>query len=275
MKLDPAIIAMDLDDTLLRHDLSISDRTVQTLERCAERGILPVLASGRSPEAMAPYARRIGLDVMPSYIIANNGSQILRSNTFDSIYERFIPTDIAIEAFRLCEDAGLSCHIYERDMMYVSKETEYSQQDFNLSGLKPVVPDDYEQIIRKGVYKLVIPGDPEYIVAVEAELKVLFEGRATIFVSKPYFMEILPIGAGKGEALKELAEDMLRIPSERVMAFGDSMNDESMLRYAPISVAMKNSRPEILRLARHVTERTNDEDGLAYFLEKHVLDGYT
>ncbi len=36
MKLDVGIIAMDLDDTLLRHDLTISDRTVATLRRAAE-----------------------------------------------------------------------------------------------------------------------------------------------------------------------------------------------------------------------------------------------
>ena len=51
MKLEPAIIAMDLDDTLLRHDLSISDRTVRTLAAARDRGIKISLASGRSPEA--------------------------------------------------------------------------------------------------------------------------------------------------------------------------------------------------------------------------------
>ncbi len=271
MKFDARIISMDLDDTLLRHDLSISDRTVEVLKRCEQRGILPVLASGRSPEAMHPYARRIGIDKISSYIICNNGAQIIRSDTSEILYERRIPTDIAIEAFRLCIDAGLSCHIYEDQIMYISKETEYSRQDFNLSGLQPVIPDEYEELIRKGVYKLVIPGHPEYIVPVEAELKVLFEGRATIFVSKPYFLEILPLNAGKGEALRELAENRLGFRREQVMAFGDSMNDESMLRYAGISVAMKNSRSEILKLATYITDETNDNDGIADYLEKYVL----
>ena len=84
---------------------------------------------------------------------------------------------------------------------------------------------------------------------VESEFKVHFKGRATVFVSKPFFLEVLPIIAGKGEALKEIAEDILGIPRSRVMAFGDSMNDESMIRYAGQSVAMSNGRSEILKLA--------------------------
>lgn len=270
MKLDVNMLAMDLDDTLLRQDLSISDRTVSTLRRAADRGILIMLASGRSPEAMSEYARRIGIDREKSYLICNNGSQVITSDTGETVFEHFLPADIAIEAFRLCIDAGLSCHIYEHQHIFVSKETEWSDRDFQLSGLAPVIPDDYEALIRKGTYKLVIPGDPDYLVPVEAELKVVFAGRATIFVSKPYFLEILPADTGKGEALRELA-GRLGVDRQNVMAFGDSMNDESMIRWAGQSVAMRNGRSEIIALARHITDLPNEEDGIADFIEKHVL----
>lgn len=271
MKLETKLIAMDLDDTLLRHDLTISDRTIRTLKRASEQGITLVLASGRAPHAMYRFAEIIGIDKKKSFIISNNGSQIITSDTKEVLREYFIPQDVAIEAFRLVVDAGLSCHIYEEGIIHVSKETEFSDRDHQLSGLQPVIPEDYEALIRKGVYKLVIPGDPEFIVPIEAELKVIFKDRATIFVSKPYFLEILPLNAGKGEALKEVAEDMLGLTSDDVMAFGDSMNDESMIRYAGHGTAMVNSRKEILTLAKHVTDLSNDEDGIADFLEKYVL----
>lgn len=271
MKLDVDIIALDLDDTLLKHDLSISDRTVRALHSAYESGIKIILASGRAPEAMAIYAKRIGLDKMQSYIISNNGAQVIASDTGVILKEHFLPEDIAIEAFRLVVDAGLSCHIYEDNIIHVSKETEFSDQDRFLSGLIPKIPDDYEALIRKGAYKLVIPGDPDYIIPIEAEFKVIFEGRATIFVSKPYFMELLPFNCGKGEALKEIAEDILNVPRSRVMAFGDSMNDESMIAYAGLSVAMCNGRKEILDLAQFQTDFSNDDDGIADFLEKYVI----
>lgn len=270
MKLDIGLVALDLDDTLLRCDLTISDRTVQTIAKVEDRGIPVILASGRAPEAMTPYAKRIGLDTRDSFLITNNGSQVIRSNTGETVFEHFLPPDLAVEAFRLVLDAGLSCHTYEGNIMYVSKETEYSNQDNHLSGLQTVVPDDYEALLRKGVYKLVIPGHPEFIVPVEQIFKEHFEGRVTIFVSKPYFMEILPIEAGKGEALSEVAA-LLGVEQNRVMAFGDSMNDESMIRWAGQSVAMSNGRQEILALAKHKTYHSNNDDGIADFLEKHVL----
>lgn len=271
MKLDIGIIAMDLDDTLLRQDLTISDQTVAALGEASRRGIVVVLASGRSPEAMKPYARRIGIDRIKSYLICNNGSQIITSDTGETIREWFLSEDVAIEAYRLAVDAGLSVHVYEDNIIHASRETEYSERDHQLSGLTVEVPDDYETFLRKGAFKLVIPGDEEYIVPVEAELKVHFKGKATLFVSKPYFLEVLPFGSGKGEALKEIAEGILALPRSRVMAFGDSMNDESMIRYAGESVAMKNGRRDIIKLARHVTDETNDDDGIADFLERYVL----
>ena len=84
-------------------------------------------------------------------------------------------------------------------------------------------------------------------------------------------MEILPLNAGKGEALQEIAETRMKLQREDVMAFGDSMNDESLIRYAGMSVAMKNGRREIQALARFITEETNDDDGIADFLERRVL----
>lgn len=262
---------MDLDDTLLKDDLTISDRTCEALSACDELGIRIMLASGRAPEAMFSFAGRIGIDKRPSHIICHNGSQAIESDTGKVVVEHYLPPDIAVEAFRLTKDAGLSCHVYEGNLIHVSRETEFSDRDRMLSGLQPVIPADYERLVSEGVFKLVIPGDPEFIVPIEAELKVHFAGRATVFVSKPFFLEILPAGVGKGETLRDIAEGLLGIGRDRVMAFGDSMNDETMIEYAGMGVAMKNARREILGIADFVTDKTNDEDGIADFLERFVL----
>ena len=55
------------------------------------------------------------------------------------------------------------------------------------------------------------------------------------------------------------------------MAFGDSMNDESMLRMTAHGVAMSNGLPQIREAAAYVTRKSNDEDGIADFLEAFVL----
>ena len=64
-------------------------------------------------------------------------------------------------------------------------------------------------------------------------------------------MEILPPNCGKGEAITWLAKH-IGIDPAQTMAFGDSMNDESMIRLCGYGVAMKNGLEEIKNIAKKV-----------------------
>ena len=74
-------------------------------------------------------------------------------------------------------------------------------------------------------------------------------------------VEINQIHANKGEALLALAEH-LGISRESTMAFGDGLNDLSMLREAGIGVAMSNACNEAKQLSDWVS-LSCDEDGVA------------
>ena len=60
------------------------------------------------------------------------------------------------------------------------------------------------------------------------------------------------------------------IQEDEVMAIGDNINDKKMLKNAGMGVAMKESTPEIIEVAKEVTD-TNDHDGVASVLEKYIL----
>ena len=117
---------------------------------------------------------------------------------------------------------------------------------------------------------MLIPGDPEKLQALQAELKKALGDKATIFISKPYFLEILPKNCGKGEAILQLANH-LNVPKEKTMSFGDSMNDESMFTHTEHAVAMQNALPEIQKIAKYITATTNNQDGVAHFITDWVL----
>jgi Cof subfamily protein (haloacid dehalogenase superfamily) len=120
-----------------------------------------------------------------------------------------------------------------------------------------------------GCCKIQIPGDPKTL---EPLVKLLedYSSSATMYFYKPHLLEILPPGVDKGSALAFLTEK-LSIPREAVMAFGDSMNDESMLRWAGHSVAMINGDSRLKEIAAIITDKTNDEDGVAEVIERYVL----
>jgi len=187
-----------------------------------------------------------------------------------TIHQVLLPGDILVEAYRLAQITGLSCQVYDDDTIFSPEMTPWIEEDHRLSGLGIQIVPDYEALLRQGFPKIILSGPAEQMASVRQILEGLLGGRCTIFVSKPYFMELVPVNSGKGEALKWLAE-RLGIAQEETMAFGDSMNDESMIRYAGHSVAMCNGRPEIKTLARYTTSFSNDDDGVARFIEEHVL----
>jgi HAD superfamily hydrolase (TIGR01484 family) len=75
------LLALDLDDTLLRSDLSISYRTRNIIKKAEASGVTVVLASGRTQAAMEHYVRLLGMHKQRGYMICNNGTVIQESHT--------------------------------------------------------------------------------------------------------------------------------------------------------------------------------------------------
>jgi Cof subfamily protein (haloacid dehalogenase superfamily) len=263
------MFALDLDDTLLRSDLSISFRTRNAIKKAEAAGIVVVLASGRVPSAMETFARHLGLHRRPGYLICNNGTIIQESHTGAIVEEVRLPAAAALIAYDLAAAEGFPIQIYEDDILYVSRSNEYTDYDQKITGLRQVVVDNFRDMVAAGCGKLLIPGDPLILRPLENLLKTYINDDITIFSSKPYFLEILPPHTDKGTALAKVAE-RLRIPREQVLAIGDSMNDEAMLRWAGVGVAMVNGDRRIKDMADLISNRSNDEDGVADVIERYL-----
>jgi hydroxymethylpyrimidine pyrophosphatase-like HAD family hydrolase len=119
-----------------------------------------------------------------------------------------------------------------------------------------------------GCYKLIIPGESELLKHIEIIIRTYLGQSLTLFTSRPNFLEITPEETDKGTALAKVAK-ILKVKREQTMAIGDSMNDEAMIRWAGVGVAMVNGDERIKSMADLVTEHTNDEDGAAEIIEKY------
>jgi Cof subfamily protein (haloacid dehalogenase superfamily) len=264
------LIALDIDDTLLRTDLTVSYRTRKAVKRCIAAGIAVVLASGRTYSALQPYVKMLSLHKNNNYLICGNGSVIQESATGNIVYHVTLPLKPALAAFDLADAEGFAVQIYENDMVYVSRKNEFAGYEKKLTGMHLSVPDNFREMIAGGCHKLVIPGDPMLLKQLEVILLNFIGDSLTVFTSKPYYLEILPPAADKGSALSKIAE-MSGIERNEVMALGDSMNDEAMIRWAGLGVAMCNGDERIKKIADIVTDKSNDEDGAARVIEQYVL----
>jgi Cof subfamily protein (haloacid dehalogenase superfamily) len=219
---------------------------------------------------MERFSRLLGLHKRPGYLICNNGTIVQESHTGNRVSETLLDTAAALAVYDLAAAEGFAVQLYEEDVMYVSRDNEYTRYDQKLTGLRQVVVENFRDMIEEGCYKLLIPGDPMLLQPLESIIRTYLGNDITLFTSKPYFLEVLPKGTDKGTALAMVAGS-LGIAREAVLAIGDSMNDEAMLRWAGTGVAMVNGDDRIKSIASLVTEKSNDDDGVAEVIERFVL----
>ena len=86
-----AVIALDLDGTVLRDDKTVSAFTVETLQTLSRKGIPIFFATGRD--------QRIARQVMPfvdfpAWIILNNGMKARKLPEWNEIYTHFVPASL-------------------------------------------------------------------------------------------------------------------------------------------------------------------------------------
>ena len=265
------VLALDLDDTLLHSDLSISSRTRNAIKRIEAAGVTVVLASGRIPAAMEQFSRLLGLNKRPGYLVSNNGALIQESHTGKIIHEARMEAGTILTLCDLADAEGFPLQMYENDIIYVSRHNEYSSLDQKATGFRQVLVENFRAMAGAVCHKLIIPGDPAHLVFLQEFISNFLGENITLSTSRPYLLDIMPKDTDKGSALAKIAK-ILKVSAAEVLAIGDSMNDEAMIRWAGIGVALANADERIKSIANYIAEHTNDDDGVADVIEKYFLN---
>jgi Cof subfamily protein (haloacid dehalogenase superfamily) len=256
------LIALDLDDTLLREDLGVSEGNRRALAEAEAAGLRIVLASGRNIHSMRHYASLLGLDGPEDYLVCSNGAELLGASDGRVLERRLLEPELCREISAEIGARGFPWQLYDGGMIHASRPNPWAERDSRLTG-QPLLPIEGEEaFFARGQVKFVVPGEPAAIEALRRELSARLAGKAEVLTSKPYFLEVLPLGVDKGSALERLA-GLLGLDMGRVMAIGDAMNDLGMIRAAGWGCAPANALPAVKAAARMVSERTNEEDAVA------------
>ena len=91
----------------------------------------------------------------------------------------------------------------------------------------------------------------------------------TVTSSFPLNNEIGGASTSKADALEFLLQNF-GLHKENLMVCGDSRNDISMIEHAGLGVAMGNA-DDFVKDAADITTLSNEEDGVAYAIEKYAL----
>jgi Cof subfamily protein (haloacid dehalogenase superfamily) len=268
----PALIACDVDGTLLGEDEKVTARTRDAVRAAIDAGVLFVLATGRPPRWIPPVVD--GLGFAPIAVCANGGviydpetDRVLSAKTLsvDALSELAeIATRVIPGAGLAVERVGASAHDSATPQFVSSPGYEHAWLN----------PDNTEvsldDLLSAPAVKLLVrkAGARSADMAAALAKHVDVEGDIT-YSTNNGLIEIVPVGVDKANGIAEIAGP-LGIPESDWVTFGDMPNDVPMLLRAGLGVAMGNAHPDALAAANEVTT-TNADDGVARVLERWWL----
>lgn len=261
------LIAFDLDNTLLNTKKEVTPETLCVLEKAASLGIEIVPVTGRVWSSVPDAVK--GMKFI-HYAVTLNGAEVYDIKNERTLLEALMPVERVETMCRAFEDLGVVYDFVANGQGWMKKEcwdridsVTHGKWQADIMKSTRMPTDDIFGKLRAsgGVQKLQIYTlDAVLRENLLAALPVVFP-HALFTSSVPNNIEINDLNANKGAGLKFIA-DYLNIPVSATMAFGDGLNDISMIKAAGIGVAMGNACSELLEIADHVTSDC-DHDGVA------------
>ena len=261
------LLAIDLDGTLVNDRLELDPRDVAAVKAATAAGVAVVVATGRMFKSSLRYAEPLGLK---GPIINYQGAMVREIASGDVWYrcELTIPMQQRVLAFAEPRDWHVNAYVDER--VYTARP----RPEADLYARIAMVP--YEGVgplskwVRQDSTKMVLVDmDPEDVPARIAELGAWMGDVGRVTRSLDWFVEVVNPQVSKARALA-LVADRLGVAQAEVCAIGDNLNDEDMVSWAGLGVAMGNAPEALKGVAKYVTSRIG-EAGVAQVIERFVI----
>jgi Cof subfamily protein (haloacid dehalogenase superfamily) len=224
--------------------LNLDPRDVEALRRIAGAGVTVVACTGRPYPGALPWVERLGL---PGPIVCYQGAQV-RALDGTVLLDHGVPHELAVEVIRYARERDLHVQAYRDDMLIVERDRPEAHEYANHAGMQINLVGDLESAMGPTTPKVVIVSTAEKIESILADTRQRWEGKLNVATSVPQYLEFTSANSDKAAALAFLTERM-GIPREGTVAVGDGRNDQSMIAWAGLGVAIEGSAPEVIAAA--------------------------
>jgi len=258
------LIASDLDGTLLRHDGSLSQRTIDAVRAAVAAGYKMVLATGRPPRTMLPIAEQLGLKDLA---VCSNGAILYDLDKREAFGHRHLPQDALKNIITRLREREPSVSFATEYGHRVGGEPQFPRPETWVSGLHPTI-GDIDALIVDPLIKLAIHHPDHAVETLAAMAREVAGDQLSVTFSGMHFIEVAAAGVSKALGLAQVCET-LGVDPKHAVAFGDMPNDLAMLSFVGRGVAVGNAHPDVIAEG-HETTGTNDEDGVAQVIEALV-----
>lgn len=242
--------------------------TKAALHQLHDAGIHVVISSGRPYKGVLLNADLVGREIVP-FVSCFNGGLVKEVANDSTVFSHALTNDEIQQWTQLAIDNDLDVHVHDDNhvLIHEAPRDQYVDVESTLNEMPIKTVDFFDGELTAP--KLMITADPEKLDKFIETLDPSVYEKYSIMKSEPFFLEIMPNGVDKGEALAKLAES-LGIDQSETMAFGDQGNDYSMIKWAGCGVAMGNAIDDLKEVAQYVTA-SNDDEGIAKALEELIF----
>lgn len=264
------LFVSDLDGTLLNKQDRINPESIRIINDLVSKGMLFTYATARSLSSASVVTQGLSTDIP---VIVYNGAFILHPATGEILSREGFLKEETEEIIEIMDRFHISPLVYsfvedvEKVSWIVTRENEGIRRYLNLRRgdrrLRPISS-------RKELYQ----GDMFYFTCIgeKDELQPVYDilaqdGRFRCTIQQElyrpeYWCEIMPAKATKAEAIRKLKEIRR---CDRVVSFGDAINDIPMFEISDECYAVENAVDELKAIADKVI-RSNEDDGVAKWL---------
>lgn len=273
--MEKKILFSDLDGTLLNDNKIITEGNLEAIRTLIEAGHGFAFVTGRPTFSGIKIAKKYGLLENGFFVVGYNGGEIFDAGADKFIYRKSMSyedgkylldlaqekgfTGITYDSHQvLCRSAGEALDVYCRDL-----GAPYREESAPMEYLKR---HDYEPL---KVILCTLKGR-ELLEKCRDEIEPLVEDKLYTLVTSDILLEIGPVEATKGKAVKKLSE-LIGVKFENCYAAGDEANDLSMIAETPHGIAMANAIDPVKEIAEFVTYADCNHDGVAEIIKKWIL----
>lgn len=258
------MIVVDMDDTLLRDDKTISKETESYLLRLQSSGVKITIASGRPFRAIKPYYDEIGLK---GKIVCGNGCMIIDPQDSNKIlFQVRYPKDLVSSIVAgIGFDNFKNVYAETHDKVFMGYDNHVMDSYSYTNGMQIVYGNNFD-VLPEDLTGVIFDLKDMSFRSKFLELGFKKKGIGARFWDHSSTAELFYADINKYTAAKKVAE-MEKVPFSNVICFGDAENDIEMIHKAGIGVAMKNGNEMAKYFSAMVSLDDNNHDGVMQTLK--------
>ncbi len=263
-------IMCDLDGTLLTSEGTVSPRTVKAIEKAREKGLLFGLSTGRDVHGVKTLLAAWGIDGLMDVIVGTGGAEICDYRLGTESSSHPLDGELIKEIVRHFEDMPVNFAVPYLGTLYAPKDDE-NIRHLAKSDRVPYAVADFDEFLSTPKPKVMVVCPPELMGDVVERGKTFHSDKykSASLITASVLYEYMDPRVSKTNGIKQAMEPH-GLGLENICSFGDADNDYDMTLNCGCGVVMANGSEKTKSAADYVTA-DNNSDGIALFLEEHLL----